>query len=274
MTEVATQPGTDLAQLDAIAAEVAAAQDTEWDDDLLSTPILKVGQALTREVKDGEAEEGEFIDTGVNEGIGDVVDVVVAYYNKGRFASDKDGQAYTAFGSTIPSHWEPLVGQEFVGTPFSEYPEAEETFKAAVNAGDREWGGGPLVSTTHNFTVVALVENADGEVEHHPVRLSLKRIDVPAARKLSGLLRMQLRNRPTWDKVVRLSTKSKDFGRNSAYIINPTSIKFVRDTTPEERSFAAQLALAAKNGRVQSNEESLDDKPSAASNDDDGSIPV
>lgn len=263
-TDIAMRDETALAVPDETAAAIAAAQAAEYGDEPLQTPILKIGQGLTREVAEGEAEVGEFINTLSGASLGTVVEFVVAYYNRGRFASEKkSGRAYVAFGATIPASWEPLVGEEFVGTPFSEYPEAEEQFKAAVNAKEREWGEGPLVSTTHNYTGLVLVEDEDGVVEPEPVRLSLKRIDVPAHRKLSTLLRAVLRNKPTWDKVVRLATYSRDFGRNTAYTIDPTGVRFVRDTSPEERAYAAEVAQAVLAGRTVSAdaEAAVEDKP-------------
>lgn len=265
-TEVATRDEAALAATNAVAAEIAAAQAQEYGDEPLQTPILKIGQGLTREVAEGDAEVGEFINTLTGASLGTVVEFIPAYYNRGRFASDKkQGRAYVAFGATIPDSWESLVGPEFVGTPFAEYPEAEEQFKAAVNAKEREWGEGPLVSTTHNYTGLVLVEGEDGEIEPEPVRLSLKRIDVPAHRKLSTLHRAVLRNKPIWDKVVRLATVSRDFGRNTAYTIDPTSIRLVRDTSPEERAFAAEVAQAVLAGRTVSAdaEAAVEDKPAA-----------
>jgi hypothetical protein len=132
-----------------------------------------------------------------------------------------------------------------------------------VNSKEREWGSGPLVSTTHNYTGLVLTQGEDGEETWEPVRLSLKRTDVPAHRKLQSLLRAVLRGRPTWDRVVRLSTQEKDFGRNTSYIINPTDVKFVRDTTPEERALASEVAMAVYSGRTVSHDadEALADRP-------------
>lgn len=267
--------GTDVATIDETAALVAAQQAQEYgDDELIQTPILKVGQALTKEVQEGDAEAGEFINTLTNEGLGNSVEFICAYYNKGRFASDKDGRAYVAFSSEIPDAWEPLVGAEFVGEPFSEYSEAEEKFKAAVKAKEREWGHGPLVSTTHNFTGLLVVGEEGESLDYQPVRLSLKRIDVPAARKITTLQRAVLRNKPPWDAVLRLSTLKKTFGKNAAYVINPTDIKIVRDTTPDEKLIGSEVALAVMSGRTESvgAEDAVADKavePKA-----DGAIPV
>jgi hypothetical protein len=252
-----------LAEADEAAAIVAAAQAEEYDDDMLSVPILKLAQALTREVQDGNAEAGEFVNTLTNDSLGDKVQFIVSYYNKGRFASDEDSNAYVAFGPDIPANWEKLVGADYVDTPFAEYPEAEETFKAQVNAKEREWGHGPTVSTTHNFSGYVLVDGEDGETDYQPVRLSLKRTDVPAARKINTLHRMVLRNKPTWDVVLGLSTTKKEFGKNAAFVINPSDVKIVRKTTAEEKTLGAQLALAVMGGKTKTvgAEEALLDTP-------------
>lgn len=253
---VKNEPGTDLAVPADVAAEIAASQAQEFgDDDLLSTPILKVGQALTREVTEGDAASGEFINTLTGEGLGNTVEFIPSYYNKGRFASPKDqDRAYVAFSADIPDNWADYVGEGYVGKPFAEHPESEEAFKAAVNKKERDWGSGPGISTTHNFTgyVLAEVLGEDGQptTEAQPVRLSLKRTDVPAAKKILTLQRLALNGKNPWDVVLRLSTKSKDFGKNSAYVINPADLKIVRKTTAEEKELGAQLAQAVIQGRT------------------------
>lgn len=261
-TAIATQDkGTELSVQDQIAAEIQAQQATEYgDDDLLQTPILKVGQPLTKEVSEGDAEPGEFINTLTNESLGTKVEVIPCYYNRGRFASDDD-RAYVAFGATIPDNWEPLVGAEWVGKPFAEYPEAEETYKAQVNNKEREWGHGPLVSTTHNFTVLIVGDGEDADLQ--PARLSLKRTDVPAARKINTLLNMTLRGKPFWDVVLSLSTTKKQFDKNASFVINPSDVRQVRKTTADEKELGAQLAQAVTHGRTVAAgaEDALQDKP-------------
>lgn len=242
--ELALQASEEAAKL------VYAAQQEEFDDSLMQTPILKVGQALTREVTEGEAAAGEFINTLTNEGIGDTVEFILSFFNKGRFASDKKTKrAFVASTSEIPDAWEPLVGAQYIGTPFTEYPEAEEQFKAAVNAKEREWESGPLVSTTYNFTGYVVVDN-DGETDYQPVRLSLKRTDVPAARKISTLYKTKLR-KAAWDGVFRLKTAKKEWDQGTSYVIDPLSIKLVRETTPEEKQLGSELAIAVMGGRTQ-----------------------
>lgn len=142
-----------------------------------------------------------------------------------------------------------MVGPEWVGQPFSEYPEAEEKFKAAVNAKEREWGTGPLVSTTHNFTGHAIIPALDPEDEESliPVRLSLKRTDVPAAKKFISLKRM-LRLRAFWDITFDLTTAPKQSGRHESFVVQ---VKNGRPTTDEEKLIAMQLASDVAAQRVQ-----------------------
>lgn len=244
-------------------AELAALQQQQEDeiDDvgLFQTPILKIGQPLTKEVQAEEAEAGEFINTLTGDVLGNKVEFVVADYQRGRFAADRDsGRVYTAYGDTIPPTWSDLVGDSFVGTPFAEYPDAEETYKQRVNAKEIEWGKGPLVSTTHNFTGLVITPKVDesgeetGENEICPVRLSLQRSNMPAVRKILTLKKASLRGRSFWDKVFDLSTEKKPFDRGTAFVL---TARLGRDSTPEERQEAVQLFMAVRQGRVVDNAE-------------------
>jgi hypothetical protein len=129
-----------------------------------------------------------------------------------------------------------------------------------VNAKEREWGKGPTVSTTHNFTGYAIVPGLDPEDEESlvPVRLSLKRTDVPAAKKLISLKKM-LRLRAFWDMTFELSTAKKAFGRHESYVVN---VKAGRPTTDEEKLLAVQLAQDVASQRV--NDNSVDEAAGAA----------
>ncbi len=233
-------------------------QQAEMEGISFQVPILKIGQPLTREVQAGDAERGEFINTLSGEGLGDKVDFIVAYYNQGRFASDKEtNRAYTSFDEVIPASWADLVGEEFVGVPFVEYDDAEERYKERVNAKEIEWGKGPLVSTTHNYTgfvIVDPLEDSDEDVEYQPVRLSLQRTNMPAVRKFSTVSRAMLRNKPFYDIVFALSTFEKQFPKGPAYLLSP---KPGRKTTAEERADALELALAVRAGRVASNDDAV-----------------
>lgn len=250
--EIATRSAEEQALIEA--------QNAELEGVSFQVPILKVGQPLTREVQAGDAERGEFINTLSGEGLGEEVDFIVCYYNQGRFASDKEsGRAFTAFDQLIPESWEPLVGAEFVGTPFVEYADAEERYKERVNAKEIEWGKGPLVSTTHNYTgfvIVDVPEDEEGEAEYQPVRLSLQRTNMPAVRKFTQVQRAMLRGKPFYDLVFHLTTYEKQFKKGPAYLLNP---KPGRKTTAEEREDALQLALHVRAGRVASNDEAVAD---------------
>ena len=250
-TEVAKPTSTAVDTISPEAEALIAQQAGEFGDDSLQVPILKVGQALTKEVQDDTAEAGEFINTLTGEGIGDAIGFIVAYYQKGRAAADREtGRYYVAFGDTIPEAWADLVGEEFVGERFDEYPDAEEKFKERVNNKEIEWGRGPLISTTHNYTGLAVVsapEGSDEPDELQPVRLSLQRTQMEAVRKINSLYRMTLRGKPFWDKVFDLTTYKKPFASGPAYIVKPS---IGRDSTAEERQLASELALATAGGRV------------------------
>lgn len=256
-TEIATRSEEELALIES--------QNAELEGVSFQVPILKIGQPLTREVQAGDAEAGEFINTLSGEGLGDAVDFIVAYYNQGRFASDKEtNRAYTSFDRVIPASWADLVGEEFVGVPFVEYDGAEERYKERVNNKEIEWGKGPLVSTTHNYTgfvIVEPLEDEEGEPEYQPVRLSLKRTDMPAVRKFTQVQRAMLRNKPFYDIVFALSVYAKQFPKGTAHLLNP---KPGRRTTAEERADALELALAVRAGRVAANDEAAADAEAPA----------
>jgi hypothetical protein len=213
-------------------------------------------------VQDEQAEAGEFINTATGEGVGNVVEFIVAYYQKGRFAADRDtNRSYAANGTdVIPPHWADLVGEEFVGTPFAEHPDAEETYKRRVNAKEIPWGKGPLISTTHVFTGIALVEDPETkEVEMQPVRLSLQRTNVPVVKKWMTLKASKLRNRPFWDKTWLLGTEKKTFDKGMAYNL---TVSLGRDTDADERQAAVELAQLVLAGRVADNAGDVgEDKP-------------
>ena len=237
--------------LDALLAQ----QDEDMvDDGHVSTPIIKIGQGLTREVQDGEAEAGEFIDSLSGEGLGTKISFITSYYQTGRFAADRDsGKAYVAFGSLIPENWADLVGEEWVGTPFDQHPDAEEVFKQRVNDKEIEWGKGPKISTTHNFTGFALIPSVDPDEpdEMRPARLSLQRTNMRAVRNWKDYKRTKLRNKPFWDMTFDLSTAKNSYARGVAYNL---VVKPGRKTTPDERSAAAELARAVAAGRVTDNQ--------------------
>lgn len=241
-------------------------QEEELDSGLFQTPILKIGQPLTREVQAGDAEAGEFINTLTTEGLGTKLGFIPAFYQKGRFSVQrKTNRAFVAFGSTIPEGWADLVGEEFVGTPFSEHPDAEEVYSKRANAKEIEWGSGPPISTTHNFTGLVIVEPLEGEegdAELQPVRLSLQRTNMPSVRKWLTLKKSK-RNSAFWDYVYDLGTEPKDFPAGRAHLL---TVRLGRPTTSEEKAAAVELAQAVAGGRTVDNATSASeaDKPAPA----------
>lgn len=250
---------TDLTTQDQAAVEaILRQQEDEFAGDArLQTPILKITQSLTTEVKAGDVEAGEFYNTLTDESYGTAVEFIVAAAQRGRAMSLKDGRYFVAISQdTIPESWTDAVGTEYVGTPFAEHPDAEEQYKARVNAGDIEWGGGPPISTTYNYTGWVFPPAVEGEDDFEPaplpVRIAFLRSTRSAHDKLQTLRRSLLRNKPFWDVVFELKTKPKSFGRHEAFIVE---VRKTRVTTPEEKALASELAVAVLSGDVADNAE-------------------
>jgi hypothetical protein len=263
-TDIAKQDSsTDVAldEREAVLAQLRDQQDEEFDDEPLNIPLLKIGESLTKEVQDenNPAQAGEFINSLTGEPLGKTVDFIIAYYQKGRLATDKKtNRTYVAFGDTIPEQWKDFVGESFVGTPFTEYPDAEEQFKERVNSGAIEWGTGPKVSTTYNYTGLALVPVRDeddqptDEFELQPCRISLKRANTASHRKIRDLKRMSLRPpKMFWDRVFNFSLEKKGFTSGSAHILKAS---LGRATNDDEKQMATELAVAVAAGRVHDNQ--------------------
>lgn len=251
-TEVATR---DEAEIAAIAAQ----QDADLGDEEIRVPLLKIGQKLTKEVDEGDAEEGEFINTLLGEGVGTKIDFIIVDHHKGRAYQDKKANRYFVSDDfdTIPASWSEAngFGPEWVGSPFAEHPDADEMFRDAVNNGSREWGQGAPVKTQHVFTGYALVspvveEGEEAEVEYQPVRLPIKitnRDNKNTVAQITQIKRIKLRNKPFWANLFNLSTVRKTFGGGSAYVVQA---KLGRETTEEEREMAMALYTDVQAGRV------------------------
>jgi hypothetical protein len=255
-TEVTKYSEAELAVMEAQASEMTSSD--------LHVPILKIGQSMTREVKKGDAQAGEFVNTLTGEGCGNSIGLIVSFYTKGRAGSDGPGEHYFTSNNfeIIPDHWGDWLGEEWVGQRFSEHPEAEEEFKARVNRKEIPWGRGPKISTTHNYTGYAIVPGLEGEDdEFSPVRLSLKRTDMEAVRRINSMFQMKMRNQPYWSRVLDLSTEEKT-GRGSEFF--GLAVKLGRETTPEEREMALDLAMAIQQGRVTDNADKAEAADSSA----------
>jgi hypothetical protein len=172
------------------------------------------------------------------------------YFQRGRALSMSDGRYLVAISQdTIPESWSDAVGAEFVGTPFAEHPDAEEDYKARVNRKEQEWGKGPDIRTTFNYTGLVITPDED---ELMPVRISFQRTTKSAHEKLQTLKKATMRNKPWWDAAFELTTKERTFGRNTAFIVE---VKKGRETTAEEKGQAVELAGAVIGGRVTDNSE-------------------
>ena len=182
-TDVAVKDADELALAAAeqLEAEIAAENQSASDANDIEIPLLKIGQSNTVEVQDGDAAPGSFINSLTREDLGREIEFVVAGFRKGRFDhGDRDAgkRARKAYGiKTVPSTDDP-----FHGRPFTEHPDAEEQYAARVNAGELEWGKGPRISTTFDFT--GYVVSGLGEDEQPiPVCLSLMRTNSKQAKK-------------------------------------------------------------------------------------------
>lgn len=207
----------------------------------LQLPVIKVTQQLSREVTDGDAESGHFVNTLTGEDLGDNIELVVCHYFRGRFYAPREGEfegrTFVAGGDTAPSTWP----AEYAGQKFVDIPDAEETYRERVNAGDIEWGRGPKITTTHNYIGYLLDDPGI------PVRVSLMRTSAPAARKINTLI--SFGNRSPWNAAIKLETELRqDKQQRPFYVVKATQ---GRQTSADEISAAQTLALEAQNASFQ-----------------------
>lgn len=217
------------------AALVAANQAEVTPGDFL-VPILKLAQPLTDEVTDGLAKPGEYILGLTGQTFQGPFEFIVAGKGKGRFRPGRNGaRTLVAYDSKLV----PWKDDPFFGQPFSEHPDAEEQFKLRVDAGDIEWGSGPPIQTTFNYTGYII----GSEV---PVRISWRRTSAPAARKWDTLLDAVLRGR-YWDKVFTVSSEQQKNEKGAYYI---GTVNLGRAAVASEKQQAIHLAKALRDQRV------------------------
>jgi hypothetical protein len=189
----------ELAPISAEEQALINAAKAEIDTDRLVLPALKLTQSLTAEVQDGDVDAGVFINSLTGENFGDEVEVVISSIFTGRFYSDREtGQSYVAQGDTVPDNWP----DEYAGQQFADLPDAEEQFRAAVQAKEKDWGKGPPISNTHNFVGRVVSDGEPGL----PVRISLMRSGTKAADKLKTLIWAA---RAPWDRTFTLKAVKK-----------------------------------------------------------------
>lgn len=257
-TELDTAPGTDVALTPEAEAALAAGAVGAVDSSDIVIPQLKLLQGQSREVEAGKGEPGEFLNSLIGENLGTEISFVVAGSFKGRFwqDSDGDGRGYGT-GEVGPADPIPWQAHPEFGVPFGQASDAEEAYRQAVQDGEKEWGRGPGISTTYNF--IGFVPD-DGVAV--PVRLSLMRTAVPAARTLLTFITRL--SRTPWDSVYRISSIRREKGRYQFFI---PEIAREREATPEERQEAVRLAQQLQAGAVKYDEAEHDapgEKPAPA----------
>lgn len=256
MTEERVTQGTEVAPAEK-GGEVVGSEEQAIIDNIRSKfgsndfvlPILKLTQALSKEVQNGDAKPGELVNSLTGENYGDEVELVVCEFFKGRFYATEDGKVYVAQSEVIPDSWDHADS----GKRFDESLDAEEQWKARSNSGEIAWGKGPPIATTFNY--VAFIPGEDA-----PLRVSLMKSETPAARKLNTQISMA---QAPWDYVFRVAVKGEVNSRQQAYHVR--EITRGRKTTPEERQSAVQLATqfaeaAARSGVALVGEEDSTEK--------------
>lgn len=214
-------------------------------------PVLKVTQALTKEVAEGDISAGVFLNSLTGTDYGSKVELLIVRSFLGRFyAPLKDDAVYIATGDIAPDNWP----EEYRGQRFVDLADAEERYKERANAGEIEWEKGPPIRTTYNY--VGLVVS---ELEI-PVRISFQRTSTGAARKLDTLLRTA---RAFWDNIYTFQTNLTHNASKQAYY--EVSVERGRRSEAAERQAAVSLALAIEQHGYQfaGDEKDPDDKPTA-----------
>ena len=240
-TEVATveETSTEVELSAALAAEEAAlvaANQSEVDASEFTVPVLKLAQPLTDEVTSGEARPGQFILSLTGDAYDGPFEFIVAGKGKGRFRPGRNGERTLVAYDTNEVPWQ---DDPFHGQPFSEHPDAEEQYSARANAGEQEWGSGPPIQTTYNFTGYIVGEEV-------PVRISLRRTSAPQAKKWNTLLDAVLRGR-YWDKVFVVNSVQQKNDKGAYYVAD---VKLGRAASAAEKTQAIQLATALRNQKV------------------------
>lgn len=235
-TELEKTQDAEVAVMSPEEEALVAANQADVDASEFVIPILKLAQPLTDEVTAGDAKAGDFVLGLTGDTYSPPVEFIVAGKGRGRFRPGRDGQrTLTAYDTpTVPWKEDPFFGQ-----PFAEHPDAEEQFRAKVDAGDIEWGSGPPIQTTFNYTGYIVGSDV-------PVRLSLRRTSAPAARKWNTLLDAVLHGR-YWDKTFILGSEQQK-NQGGVYYIVTTQLG--RQTTADEKSQAIRLAMALRSQSV------------------------
>lgn len=265
-TEVTAPESTpnEVATLSPEEQALISANQSEANPEEFVIPLLKLTQALTKEVTEGEARAGEFFLPLTGDNFGSEIEMIVAGKGKGRFKAGKKGNRTQVANDTAIVPWpdDPHYGQ-----PFTEHPDAEETYSRNANEGKHPWGSGPPIQTTLNLT--GFVVGSDV-----PVRFSIKLANKNAkaeGKKVTTLLDAVLRGR-YWDKTLVLTATGTANAEGQSYY-NAT-VKLGRATTPEERQNAVQLATVLRSGATIREDGDHEDKKSDVAPDANGGLGV
>lgn len=245
---------TDLAEISADEQALIQANQGDANPDEFVIPLLKLTQALTKEVTEGEARAGEFYLPLTAENFGSEVEFIVAGKGKGRFKAGKKG-ARTLVANDTPTV--PWPDDPFYGQPFSEHPDAEETYSRNANEGKHPWGSGPPIQTTMNLT--GFIAGYDV-----PLRFSMKlanKFTKGEARKAATLLDAVLRGR-YWDKTLILTAAAQSNSEGQSFY--NAAVKLGRNTTVEERQAAVGLATILRSAVIREDGDHADKKSEVA----------
>lgn len=240
-TEIDRAPGAELSPADeaALAAKIRG----KVDKSSLKLPLVKLAQALTNEVVAKRAEAGNFINSVTAESYGTEFQFVIADTFLGRFAR-LNGVGYNANSPVAPDNWP----DQWAGRAFAEIEDSEENFKAAVNRGEREFGHGPPISTTHNYVGFIIDEDFEERAAENrllPVRVSLMRKNAKAAQTIDYLL---LTWPAPWDRVLNFSSVQDKNDEGTFYV---AQVSEGEQTTTLQRSAAVNLATVLQSAKVE-----------------------
>lgn len=215
--------GFSQAELDALNAGVVG--QAKSSDIVL--PIIRLTQGLSKAVEDGIGKAGDFVNSLTNENYENEFEFIVSYFFYGKALSIKEPNFFGATASDrIPESWP----HKDAGKLFEESDDYEDRFKALVNAGEKDWGGGPPISNTFNF--VGYIPG----VHEIPLRLSFMRTSAPAGQKLLTLMKM---DRAMWNHPYKITSNKVNGDKGSYYVAEVERLKTA--SAPEDIKAAVEL---------------------------------
>lgn len=242
--EVAETKGGALAPLSPEEEALGAAVKGTIDRSKLKLPALKVVNGVSAEA--AEVPLGHFVNGLTKDDLGEEVGILVSAIYYGRFYAPKNQDSSWATRDAVaPANWP----EEYKGKRFTELEDAEEGWKAAVNAGEHPWGSGPPIQTTTNFIVTL----ADAP-EAGPLRLSMKSSDTPTAEKIVSIIAA---GRMPWDNVF-LITPDQRATPNGKGVYYGFEAAVAGKPSDEARQAAITWAQAFQSG-VEVEEQGADD---------------